>query len=73
MHNGQNLFGNLPHSCNLVSEFNGLVSKTGQQQCWPFYMPVIYPNFRRQRFAFPFSMYVPESVFPFLSLIYEQG
>jgi hypothetical protein len=35
----KNLFGNLPHSCNLVSEFNGLVSKTGQQQCWPFYMP----------------------------------
>lgn len=25
--------------CNLVVEFNGLVSKRGQQQCWPFYMP----------------------------------
>lgn len=25
--------------CNLVVEFNGLVSKQGQQQCWPFYMP----------------------------------
>jgi len=23
-----------------VVEFNGLVSKQGQQQCWPFYMPV---------------------------------
>lgn len=36
----ENLFCHLGRFCNLVVEFNGLVSKQGQQQCWPFYMPV---------------------------------
>ena len=35
----ENLFCHLARFCNLVVEFNGLVSKRGQQQCWPFYMP----------------------------------
>lgn len=40
--------------CNLVVEFNGLVSKRGQQQCWPFYMPV---SIAFQRF-FSFYLFV---------------
>ena len=30
----------MPHFSNLVEEFNGLVSKKGQQQCWPFYLMI---------------------------------
>jgi hypothetical protein len=33
MHKSKNLFGNLTRCRNLVVEFNGLVSKQGQQQC----------------------------------------
>ena len=37
IHSGKNLFCNVGHICNLVQEFNGLVSKRVNQKIGPFY------------------------------------
>jgi hypothetical protein len=37
IHSGKNLFCNVGHICNLVQEFNGLVSKRVDRKVSPFY------------------------------------
>lgn len=54
MHRTQKLFCHVARFCNLVVEFNGLVSKQGQQQCWPFYMPATAAFQRFFRLIQPF-------------------
>lgn len=49
--------------CNLVVEFNGLVSKQGQQQCWPFYMPASIAFQRFYEFHLHLSFYLKSVVF----------
>ncbi len=66
MHRTQKLFCHVARFCNLVVEFNGLVSKQGQQQCWPFYMPV---NAAFQRF----SSFMDLDFFPLIIVDFTQN
>ncbi len=53
----------MPHYCNLEVEFNGLVSKQGQQKCWPFYVRFI-PSLSRFVKIFPVEVFKHFSDFP---------
>jgi len=56
IHSSKNLFCNVGHICNLVQEFNGLVSKRVDRKVSPFYFIKI-ASFHQRVFLFFIDCY----------------